>query len=108
MHNEYESDDSHNLRSGKRYKVDHGDHFEHRKSHSSEPRLNSPGNPSKKSGFIPSTPHKFFVNPLVTSQTYPRGQNQPPVKNTQPLRRNRMVNDMKLPVFKGSGLEYPE
>ena len=107
MHNEYESDDSHNLRSGKRYKVDHKDHFEHHKSHSSEPRLNSSRNPRKESGLIPPTPHKFVVNPPVTSQTSPRGQNKPPVQNMQPPRRNRMGDDMKLPVFKGLRLEYP-
>ena len=108
MHNDYESDDSHHLRSGKRYKVDHEDHFEHHRSHSSEPRLNSPGNTRKESGLIPPTQQKFFVNPPVTSQTSPRGQGHPPVQNTQPPRRNRMGDDMKLPVFKGSGLEDPE
>ena len=90
MHYEYESDDSHNLRSGKRYKVDHGDHFEHHRSHSSEPRLNSPCNTRKEGGLISLTPQKFFVNPPVTSQTSPRGQGQPIVQNTQPPRRNRM------------------
>ena len=55
MHNDYEFDDSHNLRSGKRYKVDHRDHFEHHRTHSSEPRLNSPGNTRKESGLIPPT-----------------------------------------------------
>ena len=35
MHNDYDYDDSHHLRSGKRYYVDHEDHFEHRQSHSS-------------------------------------------------------------------------
>ena len=79
MHNEYESNDSHNLRSGKRYKVDHEDHFEHCISHSSEPRINSPRNPRKKRSFIPPTPHKSFVNPPVASQSSPRGQNPPPV-----------------------------
>ena len=102
MHYEYESDDSHNLISGKRYKVDHGDQFEHRRSHSSEPRVKSPHKPRKKSSFIPCTSQKYFVNPPVASQ------NPPPVQNTQPPRRNMMGDDMKLPVFKGSGLEYPE
>ena len=108
MHNEYEYDDSHNLISEKRYKVDYEDHFEHCRSHSSEPRLNSPSNTRKESGLIPPTPHKFFVNPPVTSQTSPRGRGQPPVQNTQPPRRNRMGDDMKLPVFKGSRLEDPK
>ena len=48
MHYEYESNDSHNLRSGKIYKVDHEDQFEHRRSHSGEPRVKSPGRPRKK------------------------------------------------------------
>ena len=84
MHNDYEFDDSHQSRNGKRYKVDHEDHFERRISHSSKPRLNSPSNPRKESGLIPPTPQMFFVNPPVTSQTCLRGQNQPPVQNTQP------------------------
>ena len=77
MHNENEFDDSHNLRSRKRYKIDHGDHLEHHRSHSSEPRLNRPSNLRKESGFIPPTPHKTFINPHVTSQTSHGGQNQP-------------------------------
>ena len=60
MHNDYDYDDSYHLRSGKRYKVDHGDHFEHRHSHSREPRFNSPSNSRKESGLIPPTPHKLF------------------------------------------------
>ena len=108
MHNEYEFDDSHNLRNGKRYKVDHRDHFEHRRSHSSEPRLNSPSNPRKESGLIPPTLQKLFVNPPIASQTPPRGQGQPLAQNTQPPRRNRMGDDMKLPIFRGLGLEDPE
>ena len=102
MHYEYESDDSHNLRSGKRLKVDRGDQFEHRKSHSSEPRVKSPGHPKKRRNFIPPTPHKSFANPPGTSQNPPR------VQNTQPPRRNRMGDDMKLLVFKGIGLEDPK
>ena len=79
MQKSHEYEDSYSLRSGKRYKVDHGDHFEHRRSHSGKPRLNSPRNPRKESGFIPPTPQKSFVNPPMTSQTFPRGQNPPPV-----------------------------
>ena len=67
MHYEYESDDSHNLRRRKRYKVDHGDQFEHCKSHSSEPRVKSPGRLRKKRNFIPLTPQKYFVNPQGAS-----------------------------------------
>ena len=84
MHNDYDSDDSHHLGSGKRYNVDHKDHFEHRRSHSSEPMLNSPNNTRKESGLIPPTWHKFFVNPPIASQTSHGGQGQSPPKNTQP------------------------
>ena len=56
MHYEYEFDDSHNLRSEKRFKVDHGDQFEHCRSHSIEPRVKSPGRPRKRRNFIPPTP----------------------------------------------------
>jgi hypothetical protein len=105
MHYEYESDDSHNLRSGKRYKVDHGHQFEHRRSHISEPRVKSPHNLRKKRNFIPLTPQKSFVNPPSASQNSPRGHSPPPIQNTQPPRRNRMGDDMKLPIFKGTRLE---
>ena len=108
MHNDYEYDNAHQLRSGKTYKVDHGDHFEHRRSNISEPRLNSPSNSRKESVLIPPILQKLFVNPPITSQTPPRGQGQPPTQNTQPPRRNRMGDDMKLPIFKGSRLEDPE
>ena len=102
MHYEYESDDSHNLRSGKRFKVDHRDQFEHRRSHNSEPRVKSPGRLRKRRNFIPPTPQKYFANPLGTSQNSPRGHSPPPAQNIQPPRRNRMGDDMKLPVFKGT------
>jgi hypothetical protein len=77
MHYEYESDDSHDLRSGKRFKVDHKDQFEHRISHISEARVNSPGHLRKKINFIPPTPQKSFVNSLGTSQNSPRGHSPP-------------------------------
>ena len=102
MHYEYESNDSHNLRSGKIYKVDHEDQFEHCISHSSEPRVKSPGRLKKRRNFIPPTPHKSFANPLGTNQNSPRGHGPPPTQNIQPPRRNRTGDDMKLPVFKGT------
>ena len=108
MYNEYESNDSHNLRSGKRYKLDHEDHFEHRRSHSSEPRAKSPCKPRKKRNFIPPTLQKFVVNPPGSIQNSPRGHSPPPVHNPQPPRTNRMGDDMKLLVFKGSGLQDHE
>ena len=57
MHKAYEFKDSHYLRSGERYKVDYGDHFEHRHSSSS-----SEANPislitsREESGLITPTP----------------------------------------------------
>ena len=74
MHKSYEFEDSYNLRSGKRYKVDHGDCSRHHCSNSSEARPNSPSNSRKESGLIPPTPQKILVNPLVGSQTPPRDQ----------------------------------
>ena len=102
MHKSYEFEDSYYLRSGKRYKVDCGDCSRHRRSNSSEARPNSPSNSRKESGLIPPTPHKLLVNPLVGSQTPPRGHGTPPVQKPQPPHRSMMVDDMKLPVFKGT------
>ena len=78
MHYEYESNDSHNLRSGKIFKVDRGDQLEHLRSHSSESRIKSPGRPKRRRNFIPPTPHKSFANPLGTSQNSRRGHSPPP------------------------------
>ena len=77
MHKSYEFEDSYYLRSGKIYEVDHGDCSGHRRSNSSEARLNSPSNSRKESGLIPPTPHKLLVNHHVGSQTHPRGQGPP-------------------------------
>ena len=52
MHKTYEFEDSHYLRSGKRYKVDHEDYFlEYHPSISESPKSN-PG----ESGLKPTTP----------------------------------------------------
>ena len=77
MHYEYESDDSHNLRSGKRFKVGRRDQFEHHRSHSSKPRVKSPGRLRNRRNFIPATPQKSFVNPPGSSQNFPRGHSPP-------------------------------
>ena len=45
---------------------------------------------------------------MSATQNSPRGHSPPPVQNTQPPRRNRMGDDMKLPIFKGTGLEDPK
>ena len=77
MHKSYEFEDSHYLRSGKRYKVDCGDCFEHRRSSSSEANPNSPITSREGSGLIPPTPQRILVNPTASSQTPPRGQGTP-------------------------------
>ena len=77
MHKSYGFEDSYNLRSGKRYKVDRGGCSEHRRSNSSEARPNSPSNSRKESGLIPPTPQKLLVNPPIVNQTPPRGQGPP-------------------------------
>ena len=56
MHKSYEYEDSYNLRSGKRYKVDYGDCFGHRRTNNSEARHDSPNNSRREGGLIPPTP----------------------------------------------------
>lgn len=68
-----ESLDSHYLRSGKRYKVDYGDSFEHHRSISSEEIPSSPITSREENGLIPPTPQRILVNPTASSQTPPRG-----------------------------------
>ena len=58
MHKSYEFEYSHYLRSGKRYKVECGDCFEHRRSSSSEEKLDPPITNRKESGLILPTPQK--------------------------------------------------
>ena len=108
MHKPYEFEDSYYLRSGKRYKVDYEDCSGHHRSNSSEARPNSPSNSRKESGLIPPTPQKLLVNPPIGNQNHPRGQGPPSPQQTQQPRRNRMGYDMKLPVFRGIGLEDPK
>lgn len=101
MHKDYEFEDSHYPRSGKRYKVDCGDRFEHRRSSSREAKPDSPITSREESGSIPPTLHRILVNPTAGSQTPPRGQGTPSTQKPQPPRRNMMVDDMNLPVFRG-------
>ena len=108
MQKSYEFEDSYNLRSGKRYKVYSGYCSRHHRSNSSEARPDSPSNSRKEGGLIPPTLHKLLVNPSVINQTPPRGQGPPSPQQPQPPRRNRMGDDMKLPIFKGTRLEDPE
>lgn len=108
MHKSYELEDSYNLRSVNRYKVDYKECSRHHRSNSSDARSNSPGNSKKESGLIPPTPQKILVNPPIVSQTPPRGKGPPSPQQPQPPRRNRMGDDMKSPVFKGTRLEDPK
>ena len=73
MHESYEYEDSYNLRSGKRYKIDYGDCYGHRCTNSSEARPDSPNNSRREGGLIPPTPQKLLVNPSVVNQSSPRG-----------------------------------
>ena len=57
---------------------------------------------------IPPTQNKLLVNPPVVNQSPPRGQVFSSPQHPQQPRRNRMGDDMKLPVFKGTRLEDPE
>ena len=108
MHKLYEQEDSYNLRSGKRYKIDYGDYSRHRHTNSSEARPDSPNNSRREGGLIPPTLQNLLANPLVVNQSPPRGQVPPSPQQPQQPRRNRMGDDMKLPVFKGTRLEDPE
>ena len=58
MQKSYEFEDSYNLRSGKRYKVDYRDCYEHRHSNSSEAKPDSPSKSRKEGGLIPPTPQE--------------------------------------------------
>ena len=84
MHKSYEFEDSYNLRSGKRYKVDHGYCFGHHRINSSEARPKSPSNSRKESGLIPPTPQKLLVNPPIGNQTPLGGKGIPPPQQPQP------------------------
>lgn len=55
MQEYYELEDSYNLRSEKRYKVDYRDYYGHRHSNSSAARPYSPSNSRKEGGLIPPT-----------------------------------------------------
>ena len=108
MHKLYEYEYSYNLRSGKRYKVDYKDYSRHHHTNNSEARPDSPNNSRGEGGLIPLTPQKLLVNTHVVNPSHPRGQVPPAPQQPQQPRRNRMGDDMKLLVFKGTGLEDPE
>ena len=126
MSQEFESDfdDIGRTRSGKKYKVafsspvfgDSSDNIR-QPSHSTveEPEGGIPYHP-----YTPQTQTGTQRNPVGTpsssSQTVPTIGTSPsptplsgsnPV-NQNPLQRNRMGDDMKLPTFKGTGVEDPE
>ena len=94
--------------SGKRYKVDYEDCSGHRRTNNSEARPDSPNNSRREGGLIPPTPQKLLANSPIVNQSSPKGQVPPSSQQPQQPRRNRMGDDMKLPVFKGTRLEDPE
>lgn len=109
------------LRSGKRYRVESEDHSpEHHPSSSRSVKSNPSVTNGEEGGSIPyrpTTPKKTLGeqgNPIVllqsgsSSQTPPSSQGTPPVQQTQPPRRSRVDDDIKLPLFRGTGLEDPE
>ena len=109
------------LRSGKRYRVESEDHSpKHHPSSSRSAKPNHLVTSGEESGLIPyrsTTPQKTLReqgNPTVplqsgsSSQTPPSIQGTPLVQQTQPPRRNNMADDIKLPIFRGTGLEDPE
>lgn len=82
MHKAYEFEDSHYLRSGKRYKVDHEDYFLEYYPSNSESEKPNP----EESGLKPTTLQRTLGaqgNPIVhlqsrnSSQTPPSGQKTP-------------------------------
>ena len=109
------------LQSGKRYRVEHEGHsLEHRPGNSRSARPNPPITSGEEGGLIPvrpTTPQSTLGkqgNPTVSlqsgssSHTPPSSQGTSPVQQPQPPRRNTMVDDIKLPIFRGTGLEDPE
>ena len=108
-----EFEDSHILRSGKRYKVDHGGYYLEYPPSISESVKSNP----EASELNPGTLQRNLGtqgNPTVplsgsnSSQTPPSDQKTPTSQQTQPLRRNVMADDIKLYVFRGTGLENPD
>ena len=112
MHRTLDFEGFGHLRSGKRYKVDHEDYFpEHCLSSSSGVKSNPPITSKEESGLTPPIPQRTLgrqANPTVSIQTPLSGQGTPTAQKPQPPRRNMMAHDMKLPVFRGTGLEDPK
>ena len=76
MHKTYEFEDSHYLRSGKRYKVDHGDYFlEYYPSICESLKSNL-----EESGLKPTTSHRNLGaegNPIIPLQSSSSSQSPP-------------------------------
>ena len=105
MHKTYEFEDSHYLRSGKSYKVDHGDYFLEYHPSISESVKSNP----EESELKPTTPQRTIGvqgNPTSSSssQTPPSGQKTPMSQHTQLPHENAMEDDIKIPIFRGNGL----
>ena len=107
------------LRSGTRYTVERGDHFPeqfpsaHRRVRSNPPIFNE----EELAQVRPITPLNTLgrqVNPTVPIQIGSNSQNPvssqgtPSVQQPHQVCWNRMADDIKLPVFRGTGLENPD
>ena len=112
MHKTYDFEEFGYLRSGKRYKLEHKDYFlEYCLSSSSRAKSNPPITSREESGLTPPTLQRTIgrkANPTVCSQIPPSGQGTPTAQKPQPPHRNTMGDDMKLSVFRGTGLEDPK
>ena len=110
-------------RSGKKYKVDfRSSIFENssdntrEQSHSNTERTEggipyhpytpqkSIGTQNNPAGTPSSSSHTVHTTSIPSTFTPPSGSN---TTNQNPPRRNRMGDDMKLPTFKGTGVEDP-
>ena len=109
MHKSYEFEDSHHLRSRKRYKVDHKGYFLEYHPSISETVKSNP----EESELKPTTPQRTVGsqgNPASSSSSQgpPSGKKTPTSQQTQLLHRNVMADDIKLHVFRGTRLEDPD
>ena len=108
-----EFEDSHILRSGKRYKVDcRGYYLEYPLSISESVKSNL-----EASKLNPSTPERTLgtqgnptalLSGISSNQTPPSGQKTPTSQQTKPPHKNAMADDIKIPIFRGTGLEDPD
>ena len=117
-------DDIGRTRSRKKYKVDHRSPIFENSSDSIRQQIPStteeseegipyhPYTPQKQTGTqnnpvgTPSSSSQTVPTPATTTSPTPLSGSTPVSQN--PPQRNRMGDDMKLPIFKGTGAEDPE